>query len=426
MKLFLFIPLLIISVFVNAQSDISFDEFFSDGSLRIDYIHSGTATKQTAIVKDVIKEAFWGGNPLKTIDTFNYGAYRVNVYNTENDKLIYTYGFCSLFEEWQTTDEAKEKTRSFQESIIFPFPKNKVRIELLHRNKKLETELILSEIVDPNDYNIEYRDFSEIVEYSIWKESGPSAKKVDLVVIAEGYKESEMEKFREDADKLLEFVFNEEPINKNKDKFNVYLVEAISEDSGTDIPGDNIWKNTALNSKFYTFGSERYLTTADYHLVRDYASVVPCDQIMILVNSKKYGGGGIYNFYSISSADNMFSDQVLSHEFGHAFAALGDEYYTSSTAYNDFYDLETEPYQPNITTLVNFDSKWKDMMDENTPIPTPDNKDYANIVGVYEGAGYSAKGIYRPMPNCRMKELNYGFCPVCQRAIEAMIDYYAD
>ncbi|HXK81136.1 MAG TPA: M64 family metallopeptidase [Bacteroidales bacterium] len=425
MRYFLFIPLLIISVFVNAQSMISFDEFFVDGSLRIDYIHAGTATTQSAIVKAIIKEPYWGGNKSNLIDKFNFGAYRVNVYDINSNKLIYNYGFCSLFEEWQTTDEAKTKTRSFQETIIIPYPKSKVKIELIHRNRKLEPEIILTEIVDPEDINIEYRDLRETVNHTMWKESGDYNKKVDLVVIAEGYNNTETEKFRKDADNLLDFLFNEEPFNINKDKFNVYLIEAVSEESGTDTPGDNIWKKTALNSRFYTFGSERYLTSADYHIIRDYASVVPCDQIMILVNSDKYGGGGIYNFYSISSAGNMFSNQVLSHEFGHAFAALGDEYYTSSTAYNDFYDLNTEPYQPNITTLVNFDSKWKDMVDDNTPIPTPDTKEYANVVGVYEGAGYSANGIYRPMRSCRMKELNSGFCPVCLKAIESMINYYA-
>ena len=156
------------------------------------------------------------------------------------------------------------------------------------------------------------------------------------------------------------------------------------------------------------------------------ASVVPCDQIMILVNTDKYGGGGIYNFYSISSASNSSSNEVLSHEFGHAFSALGDEYYSSSTSYNEFYDLKTEPYQPNLTTLVNFESKWKDMLDKDTPIPTPVKEENSTKVGVYQGGGYVAKGIYRPMMGCRMKELSYSFCPVCQRAISRMIESYAN
>jgi hypothetical protein len=410
---------------VNSQGKIEFEKYFTNACLRIDYMHSGTAKSENVALKKVIKTPFWAGNPNKLIDSNDYGAYRMRVYDVESETLIYTYGFCSLFEEWQTTAQALQTEFSFQESLLIPYPLKPIKIELTHRDNKNNNQVIFETVIDPAEKSIEDRNLRSEINYKEWLHSGASGNKVDIAVLAEGYTADEMQKFHNDADKLLSFLFNEAPFKERMSDFNVYLVESISSESGTDIPGKSIWKNTALNSNFYTFGSERYLTTADYHVVCDAASVVPFDQIMIIVNSDMYGGGGIYNFYSISSASNFSSKEVLSHEFGHAFSALGDEYYTSSTAYNDFYDLNTEPYQANLTTLVDFDKKWKDMLDEETPIPTPDNAKYKTKVGVYEGGGYMEKGIYRPMQHCRMKELNYSFCPVCQRAINNMIDYYA-
>jgi hypothetical protein len=166
--------------------------------------------------------------------------------------------------------------------------------------------------------------------------------------------------------------------------------------------------------------------TTDYKSVRDLAANAPYDQIYLLVNSTKYGGGSIYNFYSICVNNNRAEEYIFTHEFGHGFASLADEYYESTTAYEDFYAKDVEPADPNITTLVDFDKKWKDLVDKDTPIPTPADDKYKNKVGAFEGGGYVDKGIYRPRFDCTMKSISVNnFCPVCKRAIEKMIQYYA-
>ena len=201
---------------------------------------------------------------------------------------------------------------------------------------------------------------------------------------------------------------------------------AASKQSGTDLPGKDIWKNTLFDSHFYTFGTERYLNTVNNKQVRDVAANAPYDQIYILVNSSKYGGAGIYNYYSICTADDKNSNFVFTHEFGHAFAGLGDEYYTSDVSVEDFYDLKSEPWEPNLTTLVGFDKKWKALVEEGTPIPTPATKEFKNKTGVFEGGGYVEKGVYRPALDCSMKSVKYDyFCEVCTRAIIQMVEFYA-
>ncbi|OFX21772.1 MAG: hypothetical protein A2041_13940 [Bacteroidetes bacterium GWA2_31_9b] len=265
------------------------------------------------------------------------------------------------------------------------------------------------------------------IPYKKLIDNGDPANKVDLVFLAEGYTINEMEKFESDAQRMVSYLFSQEPYKLFSNKFNVWIVNSPSENSGTDIPGANIYMNTAMNSNFYTFDSERYLTTNDVKSVRDIAGIVPYDEICILVNSNKYGGGGVYNHYAITTVDHILSEKVFIHEFGHSFAGLGDEYYNSSTSYNDFYNLAIEPWQPNLTTMVNFDSKWKSMIDKNTPIPTPRKSEFNSILGVYEGGGYLDKGIYSPMMDCRMKsnEAN-GFCPVCSKAILDMIMFKSE
>ena len=138
-----------------------------------------------------------------------------------------------------------------------------------------------------------------------------------------------------------------------------------------------------------------------------------------------YGGGGFYNFYSMSTAGNMSSSNVIVHEFGHAFGGLADEYEELDNPLALFYNLDMEPWEPNITTLVDFDSKWADLVAPGTPIPTPNTYQYNNTVGAFEGGGYLTQGIYRPQRNCMMR--NYApFCAVCYRTLEAMIEAHSD
>jgi hypothetical protein len=236
-----------------------------------------------------------------------------------------------------------------------------------------------------------------------------------------------MDMFRNDCKKFADYLFNSDPYKQNKDKFNIWGVEAPSLESGTDIPANNIWKKTILNTTFYTFNLDRYCMTSDNKSVRDLAANAPYDQIYILINTDKYGGGSIYNFYSACIHKNKYEEYIFTHEFGHGFASLADEYYTSDVAYKDFYDLTVEPTDPNLTTLVNFESKWKNLVDKNTPVPTPVSPEYKDKIGAFEGGGYVAKGIYRPKQDCTMKSISVNnFCPVCKDAIIKMIDFYAE
>ncbi|MEA3439677.1 MAG: M64 family metallopeptidase, partial [Chloroflexota bacterium] len=242
--------------------------------------------------------------------------------------------------------------------------------------------------------------------------SGNPNEKLDIVIIPEGYTRNELRKLRKDCKRFNEYLLESSPYNENRDKINIWGVYAWSRESGTDIPSEDIYRNTIANTTFDTFGLERYLTTDDFKTVKDIASNAPYDRIFILVNHSKYGGCGIYNHYCIVTSDNEESDFLTLHEFGHAFAGLGDEYYTSEFVVEDFYPLDKEPWEPNLTTLVDFTSKWIDMVDEGTPIPTPATAEYESTVGVYEGGGYVAKGVYRPFIDCTMKSKIYDqFCP---------------
>jgi hypothetical protein len=389
--------------------------------MRVDFVLTGNANSEEIKLDKVSKEIYWGGSKKHLIDELNFGEYKLEILDLKSEKLIYSQGFCTLFEEWQTTLEADTVTREFTQTILFPYPKKPVLLKIYSRS----WEGIFKEIFTQEIYPKKHTYNSKIVKFAYTKilDHGDPSTKVDLVFLAEGYTVNEMEKFKDDAQQFIDYLFLFEPYSSNKEKFNIWLVNSWSEESGTDIPGDSIYKNTVLNSNFYTFGSERYLTTEDYFAVKDIASLVPYDAICILVNSEKYGGGGIYNHYCISSVDHALSNEVFIHELGHSFAGLGDEYYNSSTAYNDFFNLEIEPWQPNLTTLVNFDLKWKSLMIPETPIPTPREESYSNTIGVYEGGGYVNKGMYSPYMDCRMKTNEAGgFCPVCQETIMRIIN----
>jgi IgA Peptidase M64/Peptidase M64 N-terminus len=420
MKTLLFFLLASIMIY----SQISFDKYFENKTLRVDYFHTGDSLNDSYSIDDLKEEPYWGGSKTNLVDTFNYGHYEVKVFVQDENKLIYSRTYATLFDEWQTTDEAKHTTKTFSETVTMPFPKGKIRIEFYSRDKQNIFHKKFEYLVDPNNYFISPERHLEYPSFEV-VHNGDPAVKVDIVILPEGYTENEMEEFKNDCNKFAGYLFAVSPYSENKDKFNIWGVEAPSPEEGTDIPANNVWKKTLMNTSFYTFDEERYLMTADYKSVRDLAANAPYDQIYILVNTDKYGGGSIYNYYSVCAAKNYYSEYVFTHEFGHGFAFLADEYYTSDVAYNDFYPLDVEPLEPNITTLVNFASKWKDMVSTGTPIPTPETSKYKDSVGVFEGGGYVAKGVYRPMEDCSMKTASVNnFCPVCRHAIQQMIDFY--
>ena len=405
---------------ISAVSQEKFNKYFTDNSLRVDFIFAGNSKTETIYLDKIKKEPFWGGSKVNLLDEFNFGEYKFEVLDKNSGEKIFSRGFCTMFEEWQTTTEAETIAKSFYQTIILPFPKIDILLKVYSRNRNGNFELIYEMNINPRDYFINPE--KQNCKFEKRVDNGDPAKNVDLVLLAEGYTENEMSKFEQDAQQFIDYVFSQAPFNQYKSKFNIWLVKSVSEESGTDIPGKGIYKKTILNSNFYTFDNERYLTTMDVFSVRDVASVVPYDDICIIVNTEKYGGGGIYNHYCISSADHYLSDKVFIHEFGHSFAGLGDEYYNSSTSYNDFFNLEVEPWQPNLTTMVKFNDKWKSLINDSILIPTPREEEYENTIGVYEGGGYVSKGMYSPYMDCRMKSNKAeGFCPVCRDAIIKMI-----
>lgn len=419
------IVVLILCFVHTVFSQVNFDDYFLDKSLRIDYFHTGNSVNEFYSIDELIEEPFWGGSKVNLIDKFDYGKYEVIVYDSTREKMIYSRTYSNLFGEWQITEEAKLTSRTFSETVVIPFPKNKVHVEFFSRNKKNNMIKQFEYSIDPNSIFIKRERSKEFNSFKIYY-SGESSIKVDIVILPEGYKKSEMETFKKDCERLTEYFFKQSPFKDNKDKFNVWGVEAPSEQSGTDFPAKGIWNKTILNTNFSTFGTERYLMTMDNKSVRDAASNVPYDQIYILVNTNEYGGGAIYNYYSVCVNSNRYSEKVFVHEFGHGFASLADEYVTDDVSYQNFYDLEVEPVDVNLTTLVNFDAKWKKFVDNDTPIPTPPSLEYKNKVGAFEGGGYVAKGIYRPMMDCIMRSNSAEkFCVVCENAIQEMIDFYS-
>lgn len=411
------------NTFLSAQ--VSFDAHFEKKSLRVDFALSGNAESQTAAIQQLREEPIWGGPIKNLIDKFYYGGYYINVYDKATHELIYSRGFNTLFEEWRTTEQAAKETQSWTNSISIPYPKSIIEFEIMAREREdMQFHSLLKIDIDPTSIFIDRSNLKNNVITQI-QYQGDSAEKVDLVFIGEGYTAADQDKLVADARRFTESLFQTAPYTEHRQDFNVWAVNLVSEEKGTDISGKGIFKNTALNSGYYTFGVDRYLTTPDMKSIRDAVWNVPCDAIFILVNTDTYGGGGMYNFYAIGTADNDRTPVVFVHEFGHSFAGLADEYFSSEVAYNDFYNLKYEPWEPNITTLVNFDSKWKDLLPSSLPIPTPLDDKHKNNIGVFEGGGYLAKGIYRPMDHCMMRDYA-PFCPACSRAIVRMINFLSD
>lgn len=420
-RVLLFIALL----FITGSGYAQFDKYFQNKTLRMDYFHCGNSEQEQYYFDELLEEPFWGGSQVNLVDTTFYGNYYVNVYDVQSGNLIFSRGYNTLFGEWRTVQEALTTNRCCNETVVIPFPKENVRIELLSRDKKGVFQKKFEYTVDVKSYFIkrDRRLSAPVVDVQV---AADPAKAVDVVLLPDGYTAAEMDKFKEDCRKFAEGLFTFSPYKEQKQKFNIRAVLAPSQQSGADIPGENVWKNTALNSSFYTFDTERYIMTYDNKSLRDMAANAPYDFIYIIANTDKYGGGAIYNHYGLSVAGNDLYAKVYVHEFGHLFLGLGDEY-VGGAAYSDLYPVDVEPWEVNLTTLVDFDSKWKDLIKKGTPIPTPVDKKNANKTGVYEGGGYVSKGVYRPRPNCLMNSFSVDdFCPVCHRAIEKQIRFYSE
>jgi hypothetical protein len=408
----------------------SFDTYFNGKRLRMDFALSGNAGIQMAALIALREEPTWGGPRENLIDPFDYGGYLLKVYDKASGTLIYSRGFNTLFEEWRTTAQARNETQAWINSIVMPYPRQPATAVCLARNRSTNAlDTLMTLTVDPASVFIDRSPLNDRPVTCIQQKGAPS-KKVDLVFLAEGYTAAEEDKFRADAGRFTESLFSVPPFDRCREDFNVYAVFLASCESGTDFPSKGVFKNTAFNTGFDTFGTDRYLTTSDMKSIRDAVWDVPCDAIFVLVNSEVYGGGGMYNFYAIGTADHAQTLQVFVHEFGHSFAGLADEYFSSETSYEEFYNIRFEPWEPNITTLVDFDKKWKDLLPSGwtpgTPVPTTQQERSSPAeVGLFEGGGYRPKGIYRPADHCMMRDLT-PFCPVCSRAILRMVDFWSD
>jgi hypothetical protein len=465
--------LLLACIAVAGRGQLSYDRFFTQKTLRVDYFHTGTKGQEVFSLDEVIEEGEWPGSRVNLIDTLNLGEYLVRVYDVQTNMLIYSRGYSTIFNEWQTTDEAlRGMHRTFSETVRLPYPRRKIQLAIARRDKRMEFHELWTIIIDPNDPLQVNRAPARFGFTSARiMGNGKPAEKVDIVIIGDGYAKTDMQKFRNDAKHFNDILFATEPFRSRKSDFNVWVIEAESEDSGIDVPDKNVWKRNVLGSRYSTFGLPRYVLTTENKTLRNIASIVPYDFICILVNDTRYGGGGIYNLYATTYTKEQTRgqewqmDYVYVHEFGHSFGGLGDEYYGSTTAYNDFYSPGVEPWEPNVTALTDRNNlKWKSFVAEGTPVPTPwdkaaydsleaergkldrlapdyyqkrepilqaqaailRNSPYAGKVGAFEGAGYASKGLYRPAVDCRMFSLSLvDFDPVCNAAIRRVIDFYA-
>ncbi len=415
--------LLLLLMAISSSAFAQFDKYFMPKTLRLDYYHCGDASSEHIFFKELIEEPYWAGNPDRCIDDKELGNQRLCVYDLASGEMIYSQGYCTLFTEWQTTQEAQTTPKSYAEAVVMPFPKSPVRVVINSRDKKNNWVEIFNLEVDPSSYWI--RPSRPSLETFEVVYSGAAAKKVDIVVLSEGYTEQNRDKFYADCEVFAHELLSFEPFKSRRKEFNIRGVWSPSKESGASMPGENIWKDTALKSQYYTFDSERYIMIDDLQRVRDIAANVPYDVIYVLSNTKKYGGGGIYNFYGISAAgDPSFAGKVYVHEFGHLFAGLADEYVGADNYDSPFYHQGVEPWEENLTTLADFDKKpWKAMLEEGTAIPTEECEENQDKLGVYQGGGYLKEGVYRPWINCLMRTLSPDeFCPVCTKALSDRMD----
>jgi len=455
----------------RAESADRFEQYFADTTFRFDYFHTGTKGEERITSDKMFLEGEWPGSLTNLIDTLNLGEYFFRITDVASNRTIFSRGYSSLFNEWQTTDEAGSGTyRTFHESVRFPSPLKAFQLTISRRSKQMVFNEIFSTVIDPKgtDVHREHRHAGAGVVDII--SNGDIHSKVDIAILGDGYTKDEEDKFLKDARHFTDVLFSTEPFKHRKKDFNVRAVEVESRESGIDRPDQNIWTDHALGTTYNTFGSARYVLTDANKAVRDQASSAPYDFLFILVNTNRYGGGGIFQLYAICFATGETpgtawqADYVFVHEFGHCFAGLGDEYYSSSVAYNDFYQKGVEPWEPNIAANISRQGlKWGDLVKAETVLPTPWNKivydsmetergklkrdspgyaerrqaildsehailndkEVSGVVGAFEGAGYSSTGLYRPSLDCRMFSLSLAdFDPVCARAINRMIDFY--
>lgn len=426
MKKLLMAWALLVIAFPNYVHAQDFNKYFVDKTLRIDYIFAGNVKQQMIAVDELNVLPHWYGKRQRLSELPMEGNGQIIVRDHKSGDVIYKNSFSTLFQEWLSYPEAQTQTKSFENVFLVPMPKDTVDVTLNLFNNRREVTTTLTHQVTPTDILIHHKG-EHPTKYVTIQQAADTTHCIHIAYLAEGYTAAEMDSFIKHVNEANDALFAHEPFKSMKDRFNVIAVEAVSQESGASEPSEGIWKNTVLHSHFDTFYSDRYLTTLNLKALHDCLAGTPYEHIIVLVNTEKYGGGGILNSYNLSMTRNKWFKPVVVHEFGHSFAGLADEY-----AYEDeaipMYPHDIEPWEPNITTLVNFHNKWENLITKGTPIPTPPSRNPKEItrkVGVFEGAGYSLKGVYRGTQDCRMRtNQTPEFCPVCQQALRRVIDFY--
>lgn len=393
-------------------------------TLRVDYQFTGDANTREIALSELCSFEGWAGRRVHTDSVPLKGNGDITLRDARTGRVIYCQSFSTLFQEWVTTDEARHVRRAFENCFLLPMPADSARItvRLFGMDQRVEAEY--THTVDPHDIQIRRLDGMPVPPHRYLHRSGEPADKIDVAIVAEGYTAAQADDFYEAAQAAVDAILAHEPFGRLADRFNFVAVAAPSRDADVSIPLEGQWRHTALGSHFSTFYSDRYLTTLRMRDLHNLLAGIPYEHIIILANTGTYGGGGIYNAYTLTTTHHVKFRPVVVHEFGHSFAGLGDEY-AYNDSYGDFYFSHIEPWEQNLTTLHRFADKWQDMLPEGTPVPTSPEGRGADQVGVYEGAGYMPKGVYRPSPDCRMRTNECkGFCPVCQRAIERLVRFY--
>lgn len=397
---------LMCSTYLHAQV---FDDYFTDNTLRIDYIFAGDRNQQNIYVDQLSKTKGWFGRRKRLNQLPLEGNGQITVTDSLTGKVIYRHSFSTLFQEWISTEESKNTPKSFENVFLVPFPQRTaiVRVDLFDYHQNVSSSL--THVVDPSDILIRCLPLTSNKCVTL-QQASDTTNCIKIAYVAEGYAKNQMNSFLEDAKIATEALFEHEPFKTMRGVFNIVCVESESKEEGTSIPHDNKWKDTVLGSHFDTFYSQRYLTTLHLKRLHDALSGIPYEHIIVLVNTSQYGGGGIYNSYNLSSTKHKHFRPVVVHEFGHSFGGLADEYeYTDS---DPMYFSDTEPWEPNITTKHNIGLKWQNLIDEGK-------------AGLVEGGGYQTKGVWRGLPDCRMRTNEHkDFCPVCQQALQRLIDFY--
>jgi hypothetical protein len=413
---------------LDDASEVVFDEFFTNRALRFELFHAGDARRSTISLHEVYEEPIWPESPSSLKSPFPYGRCIAKFFDQSTGRLICKRPFDTMFAEYATTEPARNGIqRVFQTTVRCPMPKSTMRMVIEYRNPQYVYEPVFEKLIDPKDYHIRRETVAlgdEVMDIHI---TGEPAKRVDVTFVAEGYTASEAAKFRSDVQRFTDYMFQQNPYRDLKDRFNIRGVFHASNESGTDEPRQGKYRSTVLQSTYNIFDLDRYLLVEENHLMHRIAAQTPYDTLVVLVNTKRYGGGAICLDYCVSSSDHETSPMVFLHEFGHSFAYLADEY-IGNVAYSDMFPEGIEPVEPNITRQLQRDKiKWKALLTPDVPLPTPlQERELAKKnqwVGAFEGGGYLAKGMYRPEQACWMGSLDRdeGFCAVCADAIRRMI-----